>query len=153
MHFLLQSSTSVHIPVFFHFQFCSQFLYSHNFLPNVWIPHNYSSSNSPFCPHPWHMGCIKWTLPSAVESTLLPYSFSLSLLSEQILLEPAVGKLPVFLAKLEAMAFVTVVPCYCSTLELVLHYLSALSISFLLSCSLSNSYLKLWPNYTIVQLS
>ena len=73
IHFLLLSF-SVHcscyhyILVFFSLQFC--FLNSYNFLPNVQILHNYNSSDSPFYPHPWHIGCIAPTLLS-VEGVLL----------------------------------------------------------------------------------
>ena len=108
VHFLLQSSSvccpyCCHILVFCLPQFYS--LYSYSSLPNVQIPCNYNSSDSPFYPHPWCMGCIEQTLLSVESAPLLHLSFLLPP-SEQILLEPAVGAFLASLVILEAMALV-----------------------------------------------
>ena len=97
------------------------------------------------------MGYIVQTLLSNWGAPLL-HSFSPLLLLEQAQLMPAIEKFLVFLAKLETVAFVAIMPLHCSTLEPIPYSLFFPLTSLLLFYFPSSSYSKQLSYYTIVQL-
>ena len=143
--------TSVYIPVFFSPQFCFLFFYSCSFSSNIQIL--YSCSSFYFsCLLLWHISCVVQTLLSDWDA-LSPHSSSQFPLLEKVLFVLAAEVLLASLAKLKAVAIAAVVPPYCSTSELVPHYLFAPSIFLFLFCFLSSSCPEQLLYHTIAQSS
>jgi len=88
------------------------------------------------------MGSAKAQTLSTESDMPLPCSFSLLLPSEQALLEPAIVELLVFLAKLEAVEFITVMPPDCLTMKSEPYCLIVLLISLLSAYFPFSFYLK-----------
>jgi len=93
---------------------------------------------------------VKKNINIQVHYNILLHSSSQLSPLEQVLLEPAIEKILVFLAKLEAVAFVAVMFSDCLVLELVAFALVTLSTSLFLSYSPSNFYPMLLTCHTIV---